>query len=709
MGPSLYYFNTQQQEQTQQKLQQTITSRSFFKGNNNNSNNGNLLQASEEEFLPPVLTYGIRYNSELDQLANDVKDQQTANDIQIVAQCFVQTKFLEAENLLEVAVQYTSIEKSLLSEESENFEGNLSQEENGQENDEESEGELYDFEGDAENVEVSQRQNPFYVLYVDFDSGKIQKLLRENAYDEDQNLNWITQQLVNDLFPDARKIAYEHAQVEKDNLGEVLVEYKEIKVNEKQVLLTRDYDSEDLIQQYVPDVKNPTIDYDREVLMAQETGVVEGGSAVFDIFLGKEEQLLTLDENGEAEVKTVPFGGELQGKVVQDFWKIDDSELYTPSQMQGVAQEITKYRNEAELVNVFLLNHEQSGVELGDGEEEQLEIVDIDVEDDVEIIETYGADIEGNEENETQTTQNGTQLLQITPQQKRKLQAKGNVYRESTLASVKIFGSTVKVDMVYSGIANKNNVSVNLKVNNRVIKRIINISFNQCKTNSRNVQNQNQDLTLFKAYFPVFGIITINVSASTKIQFGYNTYSNGNNGNCQINVKPWLKTALYADGKASLAGVISAGIYAQGNFLDSALTLSAGATPYSSYANLAGDMHAFSVEVGLTYTKINCSLKNLRRLQDGSVELDEDEQNNRISHGRSLGLRRKLKKARRKVKKVVKKASTVAKKVYNGVKTVVHVAQNLHKICTTNKGYKQLYKSASKRQTKTFFNFVQKY
>jgi len=27
-------------------------------------------------------------------------------------------------------------------------------------------------------------------------------------------------------------------------------------------------------------------------------------------------------------------------------------------------------------------------------------------------------------------------------------------------------------------------------------------------------------------------------------------------------MKPWLKTALYADGKASLAGVISAGVYA---------------------------------------------------------------------------------------------------------------------------------------------------
>jgi len=28
-----------------------------------------------------------------------------------------------------------------------------------------------------------------------------------------------------------------------------------------------------------------------------------------------------------------------------------------------------------------------------------------------------------------------------------------------------------------------------------------------------------------------------------------------------LNFRPWLKTALYAEGKASLAGIISAGIY----------------------------------------------------------------------------------------------------------------------------------------------------
>jgi len=46
------------------------------------------------------------------------------------------------------------------------------------------------------------------------------------------------------------------------------------------------------------------------------------------------------------------------------------------------------------------------------------------------------------------------------------------------LASIKIFGSKIKVDMIYSGKADKNNISVNLKVNNRIIKRIINVNFN---------------------------------------------------------------------------------------------------------------------------------------------------------------------------------------------------------------------------------------
>ncbi|KRX08041.1 hypothetical protein PPERSA_06219 [Pseudocohnilembus persalinus] len=710
IGPSLYYLKTQELQQVQLTQQRTITSRSFFKGNNNNSNNGNLLQASEEEFLPPVLTYGIRYNSELDQLANDVKDQQTANNIQIVAQCFVQTKFLEAENLLEVAVQYTSIEKNLLSNESEDFEGNLSLEEDGEfyfdevGDDGEFLEQLYDFEGDAEQVEVTQRQNPFFVLLVEFDSGKIIKLLRENAYDEDQNLNWITQQLVNDLFPDARQIAYEHAQVEKDNLGEVLVEYKEIILNDQQVLLTRDYDSEDIIQEYVHDVKSPQFEYDRQVLLSQESGVVEAGSAAFDISLGKEEQILTLDENGEPEQEDVNFGGELKGKVVQDFWKIEDSEQYTSIQMQEIAQSIVNYRNEAEFVNTFLASHEHSGVILGDGEQEKFEIVDIDVEDEVEIIEVYGDDIEGDEYDnfiQNQDNQNN-ELLQISPQQKRNLAVNGKIYQQKTLSKIKVFGSSVKVDMVYYGNTERNNISLDVKVNNKVVSKIFNVSFNQCLAEQSDIQNQNQDYTLFKAYYPVFGIVTINVSAKARFQYGFQTYTDGKNGNCQINFKPWLKTALYADGRASLAGVISAGIYAQGNFIDSSLTLTAGVTPQKTYSKLTGNFKAFSVEIGLTYTKISCSLKNLRKLEAGENELEEIQP--KVSSSRKLGFFKKLKKLKNKFKKVVKKASKFAKKVTNGIAKVAKTIYNLKNVCTKNQGYKQLYKNSSRKITKTFFN-----
>lgn len=69
-------------------------------------------------------------------------------------------------------------------------------------------------------------------------------------------------------------------------------------------MLTRDYDSEDLVKKFVSDVKNPSIDYDREILMEVDSGVVEAGNSVFEISLGKEEYLLTLDENSEANVET---------------------------------------------------------------------------------------------------------------------------------------------------------------------------------------------------------------------------------------------------------------------------------------------------------------------------------------------------------------------------------------------------------------------
>ncbi|KRX01474.1 Insulin-like growth factor binding protein, N-terminal [Pseudocohnilembus persalinus] len=683
------------QQQTETKLK-TITPRNFFRGTTDSKN---LLQAGEEQqFLPPVLTYGIKYNSVLDQLAHDANDEATSNNIQIVAQCFVQTQFLEAENLLEISVQYTSIEKNLISAQTESSQENLLQQseffEMKDEIQLEEEEVLQDFFGEPKQEEFSQRQTPFFVLYVDFDSGKIQKLLRENAYDEDKTLNWITQQFVNDLFPEARQFAYEKGVVEKDNLGEVLVEYTQTQINKDQILLTRDYDSEDIVKKFVKDVKNPSIDYDREILMEVDSGVVEAGNSVFEISLGKEEYVLTLDENSEANVETQALGGELRGNVIQEFWKIETE------QSKSVAEGLVQYKNKAELVNVFLYNHDVSTVKLGDGKEEEFEIVDIDVPDQVTIIETSGPDVEKPEDQIAEfqyQTQEQTQVLQMTsPSKLRKLQSKGDIFRETTLASIGVFGSTVKVDLVYSGRADKNNISVDLKVNSRVIKKIINISFNQCKTTSNNIQNANQDFTLFTAVFPVFGIITINVSAKTRIQYGFTTSASGQSGSCTMTAKPWLRTALYADGKASLAGVISAGIYAQGNFLDSALTLSSGVTPYQSYASLSGDFHAYSTEVGLTYTKISCSLKNVT-----GRRLEENQQENSVSPKRSLGFLKKVKKVVSKVTTTVKKAATTAVKVVN---TAVNVVQNLKNICTTSNGYKQLYKSSSPRQTKTFFN-----
>jgi hypothetical protein len=50
--------------------------------------------------------------------------------------------------------------------------------------------------------------------------------------------------------------------------------------------------------------------------MDEESGVVQAGRADFEISLDKEEKLLTLSEDGETEVETIPVGGEIRGNVV---------------------------------------------------------------------------------------------------------------------------------------------------------------------------------------------------------------------------------------------------------------------------------------------------------------------------------------------------------------------------------------------------------
>lgn len=82
---------------------------------------------------------------------------------------------------------------------------------------------------------------------------------------------------------------------------------------------------------------------------------------------------------------------------------------------------------------------------------------------------------------------------------------------------------------------------------------------------------------------------------------------------CETSIKPWVKTSIYADGRASLAGIISAGVYAEGHFLDTSLTLAAKTENGNSNISLTGSFKPFVMDIGLVYTKISCSLSNLKK------------------------------------------------------------------------------------------------
>jgi len=76
---------------------------------------------------------------------------------------------------------------------------------------------------------------------------------------------------------------------------------------------------------------------------------------------------------------------------------------------------------------------------------------------------------------------------------------------------VKIFGSEIHLDIIFSGNDETGSVAADLKVNNKVITNLVKFNFNRCTSvNSKNV-DINKDILLFKADFPVFGIIIIKV------------------------------------------------------------------------------------------------------------------------------------------------------------------------------------------------------
>jgi len=57
--------------------------------------------------------------------------------------------------------------------------------------------------------------------------------------DENKLMSWVTEKLINSIFPEMRKKAYEHTIVEEDNLGTYDVEYTQVNIDADTIMITK--------------------------------------------------------------------------------------------------------------------------------------------------------------------------------------------------------------------------------------------------------------------------------------------------------------------------------------------------------------------------------------------------------------------------------------------------------------------------------------
>lgn len=93
-----------------------------------------------------------------------------------------------------------------------------------------------------------------------------------------------------------------------------------------------------------------------------------------------------------------------------------------------------------------------------------------------------------------------------------------------------------------------------------------------------------------------------------KFNYGYNSGLTAAARKCAFDFSPYFQASLYASGEASILHLISAGIYAEGTFLDAKLDFKIGSDTGKSYTSLEGDFKAFTLSIGAVYDKFHCSL-----------------------------------------------------------------------------------------------------
>lgn len=76
-------------------------------------------------------------------------------------------------------------------------------------------------------------------------------MFAENGIEEDPMVNWMTQQFVNDIFPDLRSGAYKGAFEEEDNLGAFKPIYSKHSTNGPHTLIKKTYNHNHYVYKHV--------------------------------------------------------------------------------------------------------------------------------------------------------------------------------------------------------------------------------------------------------------------------------------------------------------------------------------------------------------------------------------------------------------------------------------------------------------------------
>ncbi|KRX04368.1 hypothetical protein PPERSA_05629 [Pseudocohnilembus persalinus] len=680
---TLYYLN----QNKEQKL--TLTNRNFFK---EYKSSPNLLSASEDDLdnyfdmdnFPHILNYGVQHVSQLKEFSEKIGIQSTNTQIQVIAQAYIQTIYNEEDNIFDIAVFLTNIEKNIFSNEV--SEENYEQSEAQQEKQNEEEQELFIDSNVFERGEkqIYERKSQFFLVQVEPDSGKILKFKREKAHDEDKLIIWITQQLINDIFPEARDIAYEQGDSEAENLGIFHVDNVQTQVSENQVILQREYDSNDLIETYFENVNIPDIDFDREVLVDTQSGIVEQGESQFIFNYGKQDQqLLSQNQDLENQQFQLEGSGDIEGEIHQSYWQIE---------FEDVDNLISKFmlesRYTADFSNSPLLKNEKAFVELGDGENEPFDLIDFETQKNQKIVEIYTEDSEEETSHESYDKNNDKKKRNNQKNEKINLkQYYGDFDEYKQLANIEVFDNQVAVGIAFSGDAYDNLLQLQLRVNGQLIRNILSYEVNNCQSPLWSKQNDVLNTDLFKARFPVFGLITINVNAKGNFQYGVDFNLSRNNGRCNLNINPNAKGTLYAEGVASLINLISAGVYSQGNFLHTTLNLNAYTSFTESSLELYGSFKPYDITVGIKYDIVKCNFN--RRLSEQKYA-DSAQRKLWFSWGDYF-------------QQLAETATTYIQKGIDGAKQVVYevidALESVTEICKFEEGQTILYQKSSQRQS----------